>query len=287
MGRPARMGLDYFNVDTEWENEMKLIKAKFGLMGIGCMVELWKMIYKHGYKIQWDEDIQILFCSENSIDQTKLNEIIQYACRKGLFDNGLLQKGYLTSHGIQKRWLLISNQSGRKTSKIEPEFDLMAVNSEETIVNSEETPINSEFMPQSKVKETKEKESKGNDDPLPAKTLNDYYIDYWNKLGFKRKITGLPTIFVQFFLADQKLLNPIWTKSRIKEMLDRAILSDWLKSNGNAIDVLNDYDRIMMGKHDNFESVKKDKQNGNNEPELGKSSRAGANPNKEYPTEWV
>jgi len=46
MGRPKKIGLDYFSMDTNWDTAMRLLKAKFGLLGIGCMVELYKTIYQ-------------------------------------------------------------------------------------------------------------------------------------------------------------------------------------------------------------------------------------------------
>lgn len=49
MARPKKIGMDYFPVDTTWDVKMQLVKAKYGLEGIGCIIELFKAIYHEGY----------------------------------------------------------------------------------------------------------------------------------------------------------------------------------------------------------------------------------------------
>lgn len=126
MARPKKIGMDYFPVDTTWDVKMQLIKAKYGLEGIGCIIELFKTIYHEGYYIKWDDDTRLLFASENKIDENKLAGIVGFAVQKGVFHAGKLDKlGILTSRGIQKRWLQVAKDSKRTTREIDKNIDLM------------------------------------------------------------------------------------------------------------------------------------------------------------------
>ena len=158
MGRPQKQGLDYFPLDTTWETNMKLVKAKFGLLGIGCIIELYRAIYREGYAMKWDEDTQLLFSSEHGIPLETLNEIIIYSVGKGIFHAGKLSKlRSLTSRGIQKRWKKIATESKRSTCDIDPDLDL-TFPQEETRFTPEETGFSGGESAQSKVKESKVKE---------------------------------------------------------------------------------------------------------------------------------
>ena len=126
MGRPIKQGLDYFPLDTEWDIKMQLVKARFGLVGIGCIVELYKMIYHEGYALKWDDDTRLLFSADNKIDETELSNIVTFATEKGVFSTDkLVSYGVLTSRGIQKRWLRVARESNRTIKEIAPEILLL------------------------------------------------------------------------------------------------------------------------------------------------------------------
>jgi len=52
MARRMRHGLDYFPLDTSWDLSMRLLKAKYGLEGLGTVIQLMQMIYREGYYIE-------------------------------------------------------------------------------------------------------------------------------------------------------------------------------------------------------------------------------------------
>jgi len=176
MGRPKKIGLDYFSLDTNWDTAMRLLKAKFGLLGIGCMVELYKTIYQEGYYVSWDADAKLLFSVEHHIDINTLEAIINEAILRGMFDSDML-KTYriLTSRGIQKRWKHIMDSLKRSGTEVDFKYDLLTqkqiegqqfdkivenytVSYQNDVVSSEETIVNSGFSAQ-----RKGKERKGND----------------------------------------------------------------------------------------------------------------------------
>jgi hypothetical protein len=158
MARPEKRGLDYFPVDTSWETNMKLIKARFKLAGVGCILELWRAIYREGYALRWDEDTQLLFSDENGIDLEDLQKLVLFAAEKGVFSADILAgKGFLTSRGIQKRWLGIAVSSKRNNSTIDPEICLLEVSPGNTPEETPKTPEETRKTPgestQSKGKE--------------------------------------------------------------------------------------------------------------------------------------
>ncbi len=105
---------------------MQLLKARFGLVGIGCMIELYKLIYHEGYALKWDADTKLLFSSANGISENDLETIVSFAIDKGLFHAGKLSfLGVLTSRGIQKRWLRIAKESNRTVKAIDQNVDLL------------------------------------------------------------------------------------------------------------------------------------------------------------------
>ncbi len=118
MGRPTRRGLDYFPLDTAWETSMRLVKARYGLKGIGFMIELYSSIYGSGYYRKWDEENELLFADECRETVEWVREIIEYVFKQRLLDEVIFrEKGVLTSHGIQARYFKIV--SGLKRESIE------------------------------------------------------------------------------------------------------------------------------------------------------------------------
>lgn len=168
MGRNPKVGLDYFPLDTAWDIKMQLVKAKYGLEGVGCIIELFKLIYSEGYALKWDDDTRILFASSNHIEENTLDNILIYSVEKGIFHRGIYDKlRILTSSGIQKRWVKIVKDSKRSVTNIERSIDLntelwfsSGYTPEETSNTPEEMPSIRGFttgeMQQSKVKERKE-----------------------------------------------------------------------------------------------------------------------------------
>ncbi|CAK0761504.1 hypothetical protein CCP3SC15_2750007 [Gammaproteobacteria bacterium] len=168
MARPTKQGLDYFPLDVTWDVKMQLVKARFGLLGIGCIIELYKTIYKEGYALKWDEDTRLLFSSDNHIDEETLSAIISFAVSKGIFHAGKLGKlGVLTSSGIQKRWLRIAKDSGRSIKLIDSDLDLLTnpeLSAQKTELSAQtiipSPGLSVPEMPQSIVKKSIEEQSK-------------------------------------------------------------------------------------------------------------------------------
>lgn len=186
MARPQSKGLSYFPLVTEWDTKAKLVHAKYGLLGIGCLIALYQDIYREGYALKWDEDTELLFSATNKIPISKLREIIKFSIERGIFDNGVLDKyKTLTSHGIQKQWVAIAKASHRKIISIDQNLCLLSPNeltTEKTRPPDSERGVSSrgneagdeitqEEMPQIKINESiikREGESISYKEPTPS-----------------------------------------------------------------------------------------------------------------------
>lgn len=162
-GRPIKEGLDYFSLDCHMDDKVKLIQAEFGLKGFAVVVKLLQKIYgEFGYYCEWNEDTLLLFMSENGVNSDSkkmINEIVSACIRRNIFSSDLFERyGVLTSHGIQKRYLLATYE--RKKVELKKEYLLVSI--PENPINVDEKSINRAINldnratnTQSKVKESK------------------------------------------------------------------------------------------------------------------------------------
>ena len=195
MARPIKTGTDYFPLDVELDIKMDFVESRYGNDGFSTIIKLWQKIYaENGYYCKWDNDIAVLFAFKkaNNIDIDKLDGIIKLALEKELFDKNIYEKyGVLTSAGIQKRYLLITER--RKKVVINGNYLLIDVptNSINVDINEVNVGINSknvDINTQSKVKESKGKESKVNKikekniEPAARKPIRHKYGAYNNVL---------------------------------------------------------------------------------------------------------
>lgn len=145
MGRKFKEGLDYFELDCQLDDKIKLVQAEYGLKGFAVVVKLFQRIYgEHGYYCEWNEDTILLFMSENGLDSEKKSLIksITDACiRRGLFSETLYNKyGILTSHGIQERY--INAVSRRESVKMKKAYLLVDVVKKNISVDSKAINVN-------------------------------------------------------------------------------------------------------------------------------------------------
>lgn len=108
MARPSKVGLDYFPMDVniDQDDKVALIEAEFGLVGFAVVMKLFMKIYSEGYFYTWDEQAQLLFSSRLKMAAEEISAIVDKALKWGLFDRGKFDKyQILTSRGIQRRFL--------------------------------------------------------------------------------------------------------------------------------------------------------------------------------------
>lgn len=128
MARHIRLSLDFFGVDTSWDLKMRLILAKFGLEGIGAIIQLEQMIFREGYACAWNEETEHLFIIENNTTKEFVDEILEYCLAHEIFDHKILEHyGCLTSKAIQIQWIKVCDACHRKNCTIAPELSLIDV----------------------------------------------------------------------------------------------------------------------------------------------------------------
>lgn len=180
MARPQKVGVDYFplDVDIDQDDKVAIIEAQHGIVGFGIVVKLLMHIYKNSYYYEWTEKEQILFSRRVNVDINQVNVIINDCIKWGLFDEKLFKAfKILTSKGVQKRYFEIVKR--RQRVEVAKEFlllDNVDINSYSNLVivsiNEEGEKVNVDINPQSKVKESKEYSS-SSIGPEEEKNQND------------------------------------------------------------------------------------------------------------------
>ena len=151
MARPIKEGFDYFPLDVDFFQDIKIRKLiKYqGEKAVSVLICLLCNIYKQGYYIRWDKDLAFVISEQSGCKEVFVSEILKNCLNIGIFSKQMFdEKQVFTSIEIQNQYKIICENAKRKV--IKTEF---------FIVNTELTLVNSELSTQSKVKERKEKEN--------------------------------------------------------------------------------------------------------------------------------
>ena len=270
----AKKGFDYFPADVDMFQDRKIRRLLRFAGGEGFTIYIYLLteIYRgEGYFLKWDEGSIFDVSDHLNLPEETVKKSVEKCCELGLFHAELLSKmGVISSESIQKRYLKISVQAKRKDIEIIDKFKIVdgemtyfneckkidseekRINSEEITISSEEKRINSEESTQSKVKESKVKESKGDaharEHPQAKKNGFDFKKndpgERQKKLppdlrgtpphvsrGSPVEIPTLPEV-VQFFRAESCPLPD----SEAKLFLNHYASAGWKDRSGNRID---------------------------------------------------
>jgi hypothetical protein len=175
MARPLKSGLDYFPLDVNFDDNVELIEAEFGLEGFAILIKVWQKIYANGYYLDWNDDTALLFAKKINTDKDKISSVINACLHRNLFNKLIYEQyGVLTSSGIQKRYITACTSSKRKNITMEGKYLLLDDKYKQLITELipftlEETPVNSGESTQRKGKET---ERKGKE------SIKDYSLEF-------------------------------------------------------------------------------------------------------------
>lgn len=170
MARTTKIGLDYFPLDTQFEDKIKLIEAKHGLEGLAILIKLFQKIYGiKGYFIEWQTENILLFSQDINVDINRINEVINDSINWKIFNKDIYQRlGLLTSHGIQVRYKeatwrrqrveIIEQINLLEEDEQNKNMIIVDINSKNVNINSQIGDINRVKNKQSKVKESKVKD---------------------------------------------------------------------------------------------------------------------------------
>ncbi len=160
MGRNRKVGLDYFPIDVDFFQDIrirKLIKYQGG-KAVTVYALLLCIIYKQGYYMRWDEELPFIISEQTGFEEAYIQEVFKCCLIVGLFSKELYDSDkVITSKGIQERYKSICDQL-RRVCQFD-EFGL--ISSEGTVISSEEIAISSAKKPINSSKST-QKKRKGN-----------------------------------------------------------------------------------------------------------------------------
>lgn len=167
MARPTAKGVEYFPLNVNFINDLKVRKLLLscGAEAIAVLIYLLSTIYKdEGYYVEIHEDEIDLIALDVNVTPEFVLEVINKACEVRLFDVNLYNNfNILTSKGIQERYLKITER--RKNSVVITQFNLInvcnnSINVNNNSINVDNNSINVYKSTQSKVKKSKVKKSK-------------------------------------------------------------------------------------------------------------------------------
>lgn len=279
MARPTDNSLKYYNQDTKDDDNLQYVEAVHGLMGYAIVHKLWKHIYGSpgGYYCEWSNINQSLFCKNHGVTVAELDAILSTCFEDGIsiFNKQMLDDHkILTSHGIQKRWVKIVKECGRKHNMVNELYRLISLPTDTTPLTSEETTppviLISTETPQSKVKESKGKEIKVNKSLKPShaapvvrgesQIIWDELVRTWfdfNLQKFKEKPSFTATDAKKLKSISEKLRKRAADKKQpwsIQDAGAKLLLflnaaygyNDWLQKNFLLKNLESQFDAVVM-----------------------------------------
>jgi hypothetical protein len=249
MARPSDNSLRYYNRDTKDDDNLLYVEAVHGLTGYALVDKLWKHIYgcPGGYYCEFAEINQRLFCKNNGVTMDVLWKVLETCFEPGIeiFSREMHQSHkILTSSGVQKRWLRIVKEAGRKNSSIKESFriiEIEGINGSAVPVSTPGNhtaaivyePITDPETPQSKVKESKVEERK-EIQGAPTAPAPDESV----RKKSKRKEFISPTqLEIQKFFIET--IGQRWGEAKSKmaadSCLDHYTANGWVQNKGKPI----------------------------------------------------
>jgi len=205
MARPTAKGVEYFPLNVNFINDLKVRKLLLscGAESIAVLIYLLSTIYKdEGYFVEIHEDEIDLIALDVNVTPEFVLEVINKACEVRLFDENLYRNfNILTSKGIQERYLKITER--RKNSVVITQFNLINVNNNlinvnNNSVNVDNNSVNVYKSTQSKVK--KRKVQKSTEKSLSNDSCKNVYLtqteerDCMNKKIYELYLNGIGQI---------------------------------------------------------------------------------------------
>lgn len=134
MARPTKQGIEYFPLDTHFDDKTELFIAENGAIGLGVLITIWQLIYQNnGYYIDNQEDLPLLIKRRIIWETTKtIKKVISACLSRALFCKNM-EKSYniLTSKAIQTRFFIAASR--KKVVNVYKNYLLVDINAYKNI----------------------------------------------------------------------------------------------------------------------------------------------------------
>lgn len=185
MARPAKNNCDYFPHDASMRNHKKIkaIRSKFGIVGYG----IWSMLLEHltgndGNVFEYSEMEFELMAGDFGVSATEIRDTVDYCIKLELLFN---VNGFVKSESLDERLAPVYAKRGVAKELSSKQRRLNGKFATET---TESIGVSVTEIPQSKVNEIKEKESKEEQTITSAAAeinLWPSFDDFWDTYGKK------------------------------------------------------------------------------------------------------
>ena len=126
MGRQRKQGLDYFTLDVDFFESVKIrrIIKDCGNQSIPMLIALLCNIYREeGYYIGYTNDLTFLIAEQFGVSENAVKETVRKAVIVEFFDSQMFHSyKILTSHAIQERYFTAAKKLKRQNIKVKEEF---------------------------------------------------------------------------------------------------------------------------------------------------------------------
>lgn len=203
MARPIKEGLDYFPLDTNFDEKIQALESVFKNDGLVWIIKFWQAAYRTNSGEVSFEGYQGIIHAENSrVTPERQKEILKLCVEIGLLTKTNNKK--YTSNGIKKRIGHIIEE--RKRWRIE--HKLPVIQADNPRDNPQETGESKGKVKESKVNKTKQSFS-----------FEEIYLKYPNRVGKKEALRHFEATVKteQDFLDIQTALKNYLLSERVKK----------------------------------------------------------------------
>lgn len=131
MGRQVKQGLDFFTLDVDFFESIKIrkIRKDCGNQSIPILIALLCNIYREeGYYVGYDSDLTFLIAEQFGVSEDAVTETVRKAVAVEFFDSRMFNEyKILTSHAIQERYFLAVTKLRRKGVTVTGDFVLKSI----------------------------------------------------------------------------------------------------------------------------------------------------------------
>lgn len=278
MARPRKSGIDYFPFDTDFfsDNKIRILRARFGVDGLAVYIFILCEIYREGYYLTWNDDTEYIVADELGMSHEKVKQVMTFLYGRSLLTEMSIlptPDTIVTSAGIQRRYQLAVEERARKLP-IEVDSKIWLLDPSETKpwlkvvdllslsgINGSLSELNSDKSAEKvhKVKKSKVKKSKADDDRKKASTETDPLSSVFSL--YTKEIDAVPSTYVvsELDALHKAGMEPDVMLHAIKTAADnnvrkwayvRAILKNFKKEGVLTMDAVNQKEReFQQSKH--------------------------------------